>query len=127
MGDCFRGHLDLEQAVHWWGQILQHEPDNQALWTRVGDALVNLDRLDDAVYHYESSLKAGYDLYAYLGLARAEHKRENYDKAKEHCQQALKDEKGAERALETLIQICEAAGDTSSADEARQKLASLNP
>jgi tetratricopeptide (TPR) repeat protein len=66
-------------------------------------------------------------LYAYLGLARADHKRQNYDKAKEYCQQALKDDKGAERALGMLVQVCEDAGDTAAAEQARQKLESLNP
>lgn len=51
MGDCYRGQQNMEKAVEWWDKILEREPENQALWTRVGDALLSLDRVDDAVMH----------------------------------------------------------------------------
>ncbi|MBN4063418.1 tetratricopeptide repeat protein [Cardiobacterium sp. AH-315-I02] len=123
LGDCFRGQLNMEKAVYWWGKILAQEPDNQTLWTRVGDALVSLKRYDEAVKHYHSSLKVGHDLYAILGLARAAQKQGDFDKACYHCEQALEVEKDNIRALETLASICDAAGDTEKAQLARDRIA----
>jgi tetratricopeptide (TPR) repeat protein len=122
MGDCYRGKQDMESAVEWWDKILDHEPDNQALWTRVGDALLSLDKIDEAVRHYESSLQTGFDVFAYLGLARAEHARGNLEKAREHCHMALENEADNERILERLALICEEAGDIEGAKEAKERL-----
>jgi len=119
MGDCFRGHLNMEKAVFWWKKILDQEPDNQSLWTRVGDALVSLNQFDDAVKHYHSSLKVGHDLYAVLGLARLAHKQGDFDKACYHCEQALEVDKDNIRALELLARICDDAGYTERAQAAR--------
>ncbi len=122
MGDCFRGLLNMEKAVYWWGKILDQEPDNQTLWTRVGDALVSLDRLDDAVKHYHASLKVDHDLYALLGLARVAQKQGDYDKACYHCEQALEVDKDNVRALEELAKICDTAGYTDKAQAARDRI-----
>ena len=112
----------MEKAVYWWGKILDQEPDNQTLWTRVGDALVSLDRFDDAVRHYHSSLKVGHDLYAVLGLARVAHKQGDFDKAVYHCEQALDVDKDNIRALETLARIYDDAGDSDKAQATRDRI-----
>jgi len=122
MGDCYRGQLNMEQAVFWWGKILDQEPENQSLWTRVGDALVSLGRLDDAVRHYHASLKVGHDLYAVLGLARVAQKQGDYDKACYHCEQALEIDVDNTRALEELARICDEAGYTEKAEEVRARI-----
>ncbi len=122
MGDCFRGQLNMEKAVYWWGKILDQEPENQTLWTRVGDALVSLDRIDEAVQHYHASLKVGHDLYAMLGLARAAQKQGDYDKACYHCEQALEVDNDNTRALEELARICDNAGYTEKAQEVRARI-----
>ncbi|NOQ87865.1 MAG: tetratricopeptide repeat protein [Gammaproteobacteria bacterium] len=122
MGDCFRGQLKLEKAVYWWDKILDQEPENQSLWTRVGDALVSLDRFDEAVLHYSSSLKVGHDLYAMLGLARVEHKQGNFEKACDYCEQALEVDNDNVRALEEMARICDDAGFTDKAQQARDRI-----
>ena len=122
MGDCFRGKLNMEKAVYWWGKILDQEPENQPLWTRVGDALVSLDRLDDAIAHYSASLKVDHDLYAVLGLARVSQQKGEFDKACRYCEQALEVDKDNVRALETLVAICEAAGQPEKAQAARDRI-----
>lgn len=122
MGDCFRGKLNMEKAVYWWGKILDQEPENQPLWTRVGDALVSLDRLDDAIAHYSASLKVDHDLYAMLGLARVAQQKGDFDQACRYCEQALEVDKDNVRALETLIAVCEAAGQPEKAQAARDRI-----
>ncbi|VAW51690.1 hypothetical protein MNBD_GAMMA06-1906 [hydrothermal vent metagenome] len=122
MGDCFRGQLNMEKAVYWWGQILDQEPENQTLWTRVGDALVSLGRLDEAIQHYNSSLKVTHDLYAVLGLARVAQKQGDSDKACYYCEQALEVDKDNVRALEELARICDDAGYTEKAQAARARI-----
>jgi len=117
--------MNMEKAVEWWDRILEHEPENQALWTRVGDALLSLDRIDDAIEHYEASLKNGADVYSYLGLARAQHARGDLSTAREFCETALSHDENNERVLEKLVEICEQAGDLAAADEAREKLAQV--
>ena len=113
----------MDKAVEWWDRILEHEPENQALWTRVGDALLSLNRVQDAIAHYESSLKNGPDVFSYLGLARAYHELGDLARAREACEQALVHDENSERVLERLAAICEAAGDMPAADAAREKLA----
>jgi tetratricopeptide (TPR) repeat protein len=92
------------------------------LWTRVGDALLSLNRVKDAVAHYEASLKNGSDVYSYLGLARAQHALGDLAKAREYCEKALSHDDSSERVLERLVTICEDAGDLEAADKAREKL-----
>ncbi|MBT8130060.1 MAG: tetratricopeptide repeat protein, partial [Gammaproteobacteria bacterium] len=108
--------------VEWWDRILEQEPENQTLWTRVGDALLSLNRIEDAIAHYEASLKNGADVFSYLGLARAQHSLGDLVKAREYCEQALAQDESSERVLERLASICEDAGDLAAADEAREKL-----
>jgi len=124
MGDCFRGHHDIEQAVFWWEKILEHEPKNQVLWTRVGDAQINLGRLDDAVESYEACLKTGEDIFAYLGLARVEHKKGDTAAAIVFCEQALKIDKKHHRVLSELATLHDAAGDFEAAKSTRGLIAS---
>jgi tetratricopeptide (TPR) repeat protein len=108
--------------VEWWDKILEQEPENQTLWTRVGDALLSLNRVDDAIAHYEASLKNGADVYSYLGLARAQHALGDLARAREFCEKALAHDDSNERVLERLVNICEDAGDLLAADQAREKL-----
>ncbi|PCI07994.1 MAG: hypothetical protein COB77_03425 [Gammaproteobacteria bacterium] len=126
MGDCFRGQLNMEKAVYWWGKILDQEPENQTLWTRVGDALVSLNRYDDAVRHYHSSLKVGHDLYAILGLARVAHQQGDFDKACYHCEQALDVDKENVRVLEVLARVHVAAGQPEKAQAVRERISHYN-
>jgi len=122
MGDCFRGQLNMERAVYWWGKILDQEPENQSLWTRVGDALVSLGRLDEAIQHYNASLRVDHDLYAVLGLARVAQKQGDPGKACYYCEQALEVDEDNIRALEELARICDEAGYTERAEQARARI-----
>ena len=92
------------------------------MWTRVGDALLSLNRVEDAIAHYEASLKNGADVYSYLGLARAQHALGDLAKAREFCEKALAQDDNSERVLERLVNICEDAGDLAAANKAREKL-----
>jgi tetratricopeptide (TPR) repeat protein len=114
----------MEKAVFWWGKILDQEPENQALWTRVADALVSLGKLDEAEVHYQASLKVGYDLFAVLGLARVAQKQQNYDKAQHYCEQALEHDGDNARALEELALICDDAGFREKAKKLRERIES---
>ena len=102
------------------------QPENQALWTRVGDALLSLERIDDAIAHYEASLKNGPDVYSYLGIARARYTLGDLNGAREYCEQALSHDETNERVLTMLINIYDEAGDSAAADKAREKLAQVN-
>ena len=92
------------------------------MWTRVGDALLSLSRTDDAIAHYEASLKNGADVYSYLGLARAHHAAGDLARAREFCEKALEHADNSERVLERLVNICEDAGDLDAANKAREML-----
>ena len=72
--------------------------------------------------HYHSSLKVDHDLYAVLGLARVAQKQGDYDKAVYHCEQALEVDEDNVRALEELAKICDAAGYTEKAEQARARI-----
>jgi tetratricopeptide (TPR) repeat protein len=122
MGDCFRGQLKMDKAVYWWEKILDQEPENQALWTRVADALVTLGRLDEAVTHYNASLQVSYDLYAVLGMARVSQKQGDLDKARYYCEQVLEEDGDNVRALEELAHICDDAGFTEKAQQLRDRI-----
>ena len=62
-------------------------------------------------------------MYAYLGLARAQHALGDLARAREFCETALSHDDSNERVLEKLVEICEQEGDSTAADEARKKLA----
>jgi Flp pilus assembly protein TadD len=88
--------------------------------------LLSLNKIDDAISHYEASLKNGDDVFSFLGLARAQHARGDLVKAREFCEKALAQDETNERVLERLATICEDAGDLAAADEAREKLSQVS-
>ncbi len=92
--------------------------------SRVADALVSLDRLDEAVIHYNASLRVGYDLYAVLGMARVSQKQGDSAKARYYCEQALEKDSDNLRALEELANICDDADFVEKTQKLRARIAS---
>jgi tetratricopeptide (TPR) repeat protein len=123
LGNCQRGLNNPEKGLNWWLQILEREPDNQRLHTRVGDALANLGRLEEASDHYQKSINVGYDPYAWLGLSRVQLSRRDYDQADACCRKILNETPNHKRALEALADVYEARGDMAKAKEWREKAA----
>jgi len=122
MGDSQRGLQNYENSVVYWLKILEKEPHNQNLHSRVGDAMVLLGRLDDALEHYQQSMNIGYDQFALLGMAKAYRLKNDFAQAEKCCQQLL--EKNAEepRALQEALALYEEMGDKQKAEEVRARL-----
>ena len=51
--------------------------------TRIGDAYVNLEKLDEAEETYNKALTFGYSKYAYLGLIKIYIKRNQFENVRE--------------------------------------------
>lgn len=68
LGNCYRWHRQYAKAIEIWQEILHYSEGNQALFTRMGDAYVNLGDLVAAEKSYLRGLELGYDRYALVGL-----------------------------------------------------------
>jgi len=122
MGNCYRGMQQLDQAIECWLRVLNLEPENQNLYTRVGDACLVLGRFEEAERYYHRSLRIGFDLYAHLGLAKAYLSDEKFDEAEMECRTILERMPDNRRALLTMVAVCEARGDISTAEQIKEKL-----
>jgi tetratricopeptide (TPR) repeat protein len=122
MGDSQRGLQNYEKSVNSWLKILEKEPHNQNLHSRVGDALIRLDRLDDALEHYKRSMKIGYDQFALLGMVRAYRLKKELTEAEKCGRQLLEKNPDDQRTLAELLAVYEDMGETKKADEIRARL-----
>ncbi|MFH1217795.1 MAG: divalent cation tolerance protein CutA [Pseudomonadota bacterium] len=122
MGDSQRGMKNHEGSIACWMKILEKEPQNQNLHSRVGDALVILGRLDDALDHYRSSLKVNYDLFALLGMAKVCRQRKEYGEAERCLLQILEKNKDDERTLAELIHLYDETGEDAKARSIRARV-----
>jgi tetratricopeptide (TPR) repeat protein len=125
LGDCHRGMADLEQAIFWWSKILENEPNNQDLLTRVGDAMLSLNKFDNSLEHYMRSLKVGFDLYALLGMSRLYRTQANFSEAEKCCLEILEKVPDHARVMEELLAVYQGLGDTDKIAEVEAKIAVL--
>ena len=68
LGNCYRWHRQYAKAIEIWQEILRHSEGTQALFTRMGDAYLNLGDLDAAEKSYLRGLEIGHDRFALIGL-----------------------------------------------------------
>lgn len=122
MGDSQRGLQNYENSVVYWRKILEKEPHNQNLHSRVGDAMVILGRLDEALEHYQLSMKIGYDQFALLGMAKAYRFKNDFAQAEKCCQQLVEKNGDEPRVLEELAALYEEMGEKKKAEEVRARL-----
>jgi len=79
--DCFRGIKRYPSAIRAWRTALKYGMDPKIAITRIGDAYMGLEELDQAEENYKKALAFGYDKYAYLGMARIHTGRNQADSA----------------------------------------------
>ncbi|OKY77020.1 MAG: hypothetical protein BM485_00445 [Desulfobulbaceae bacterium DB1] len=121
MGDSQRGMKNHEGSIACWLKILEKEPQNQNLHSRVGDALVILGKLDDAMDHYRKSLKVNYDMFALLGMAKVHRLKKEYGEAENYLLQILEKNKDEERTLAELIHLYDETGEDAKARAIRAR------
>ena len=68
--DCLRGKREYRLSIEAWRNALKNGMDPRIALTRVGDAYVYLDELDEAESYYKQALLLGYDKYAHLGMVK---------------------------------------------------------
>nr|MBF0221146.1 divalent cation tolerance protein CutA [Desulfobulbaceae bacterium] len=117
LGDSHRGLGNLEKAVFWWSKILHNEPNNQDLLTRVGDAMMNMDRSAESLEHYMRSLQVGFDLYALLGMSRLHRNHGDWLDAERCCLEILEKVPAHQRSLTELIEIYKGMGNKDKVNE----------
>jgi len=122
LGNCYRGLCQYEDAVIWWLKVLEAEPDNQGLHSRLGDALVHINDLDRAQKHYLRSLDLAFDPFALIGLSKIYSQRGDYDEALACCERVLERQPGHNRTLEQMAEVYEACGDTDHAVQLRSRI-----
>jgi len=105
LGNCERGLGNFHAAVQLWCKVLEFEPENQNLYTRVGDACFSLDNLDESKAYYEKSLALGFDPYAHLGLSSIHIKNNALDEAERCCNLILEKLPSHSRALKEISRI----------------------
>ncbi|MQY77290.1 MAG: hypothetical protein GH155_06650, partial [Spirochaeta sp.] len=62
--DCYRGLNDHRKSLAAWQEILDFDPQNKVILTRVGDAYRSLEELDPAEEYYHRALNIEFDIYA---------------------------------------------------------------
>jgi tetratricopeptide (TPR) repeat protein len=125
LGDCYRWLRQYDQVVRWWGRILEKEPRNQVMHSRVGDACFNLGDVEGAMEHYQASLKIRFDPYAYLGICRIHRKNDRLSEAELVCRKILEQAPEHLRTLEELAEIYGEMDDQANLAETKASLARL--
>lgn len=117
LAGIYAGYGQLETAVPLWERIFDTGYIPARL--RLGDALLKLDRADEAARAYEAVIKAEPDNpYALTGLARLDLKAGRLTQARARLEQAAARSNLAIGA-DLLASVCEQLGDTARAAELR--------
>lgn len=102
LGNCFRWHHQYDKAIEIWQEILKHNEGTQALFTRMGDAHINLGNSDEAEASYRKATQLGDDPYAVAGLVRLYSERQDWQQASEMFWKLVADDDLAQEKLEEL-------------------------
>lgn len=108
--DCYRGLNQMVQSLKYWNFILAQDPVNRVILTRVGDALRQLGRLDEAEEKYQAALKVDFDVYATLGLAIVHKEQGRYQQAVESLSGILADDPNNPRIYLEIAQCQQQGG-----------------
>jgi tetratricopeptide (TPR) repeat protein len=79
--DCYRGMNCTENVIEYCNRILEIDPKNKMILTRIGDAYRNLKEFYMAKKYYERALNIEFDTYAIMGIALISKAQEKYDEA----------------------------------------------
>jgi len=69
---------DPQESLFYWQKILDADPDNKVILTRIGDSHRAMNNLDTAREYYSKALNIEFDSYAVLGLALINKEKGNY-------------------------------------------------
>jgi len=83
-------------------RILDREPYNQNILSRLGDAYICQDNFKQARDFYERSLDLGFDAFALIGMSRVYRNAKNFVEAEACCNRVLMEKPGFDRAIEEL-------------------------
>jgi tetratricopeptide (TPR) repeat protein len=79
--DCYRGMNRTENVIEYCSRILEFDPKNKMILTRIGDAYRKLKEFDMAKKYYQRALNIEFDTYAFMGIALISKALEKYDEA----------------------------------------------
>lgn len=113
---------NYQAAIDCWVQILEREPSNQNLLSRVGDAFAILGKREEAISYYQKCLKINFDPFALLGLARIHREQNEFVEAEDCCLKILDKSPQDVRTTEELVKVYEAAGEGNKAEYYRSLL-----
>ena len=119
----FQGMQQLDEAVALWCKVLEQEPNNQNLYTRVGDALCAGNKLVEGRDYYLKALEIGFDQYALLGLANICYRGGDLSNAEAYCLKVLDKFPDHGRTLKLLHAIYEDNGESEKARRIQAQLA----
>jgi Flp pilus assembly protein TadD len=118
------GFGQLEEAAPLWESVLRKEPEFLPARIRLGDALLKLNRVEEAKTAYQQVLgKNAGDAYALLGLARCDMEKQQWQEAENALSKAVQTDPDFSAAWQLLASLTEKRGDTVQAERARREAA----
>lgn len=114
------GYGQLEEAVPLLRRVLELDPHYWPARIRLADALLKLNRVDDAVAAYQAVLAADpQNAYALLGLARGRMEAKQLAQAEESLDRAVRAHPDFSAAWQMLAGLADQRGDPAAAASAR--------
>ena len=80
------------KSIEYWNKILEFDPENKVILTRVGDAYRNSGDYKTASEYYNRALDIDFDIYAALGLALVCKGQGKYDEAIERLNTLIRND-----------------------------------